>query len=103
MSRASGCEHLHACYYHIASKSLWRICMFGRKASGRRREATIRDPIRARIKPIAEPSGDDLVKDDRKKPDLAATGAPSAGRTTIEQVRGKGVIGFLQLLGPGLI
>src|SRR2546423_1922068 len=77
--------------------------MFDRKASGRRRESRIRDPIRARIKPIAEPSGDDLVKDDRKKSDLAATGAPDAGRTTIEQTRGKGVIGFLQLLGPGLI
>ena len=34
---------------------------------------------------------------------LAGTGAPKAGRTTMEEARRKGPVGWLQLLGPGLI
>jgi len=34
---------------------------------------------------------------------LADTGTPRAGRTTLEEARGKGPIGWLQVLGPGLI
>jgi Mn2+/Fe2+ NRAMP family transporter len=75
--------------------------MFERRAP--RPDATVRDPIRARVKPIPEPSGDELVKDDKKKSDLAATGSPAAGRTTLSEVKSKGLVGFLQLLGPGLI
>ena len=75
--------------------------MFERKLD--RHDETIRDPIRARVKPIPEPSGEELVKHDKKKTDLADTGTPAAGRTTVAEARGKGVLGFLQLLGPGLI
>lgn len=75
--------------------------MFERRPS--RGQEPIRDPIRARLRPMPEPSGEELVKEDKKKTDLAATGAPAAGRTTLTEARRKGVIGFLQLLGPGLI
>ena len=34
---------------------------------------------------------------------LADTGTPRAGRTTVEEARRKGVVGWLQVLGPGLI
>jgi NRAMP (natural resistance-associated macrophage protein)-like metal ion transporter len=43
---------------------------------------------------------DDLVKEDTGR---AGTGSPPAGRTTIEDARKKGPLGYLQLLGPGLI
>ena len=75
--------------------------MFERKA--RPPQETVRDPIRARVRPVREPSGDDLTKDDKKKTEVAATGAPAAGRTSVSEARRKGVIGWLQLLGPGLI
>jgi len=69
----------------------------------RRASPTIRDPLRSKLKPIPEPSGDELVKDERKPSELAAGGSPRAGRTTLEEAKQKGFIGFLQLLGPGLI
>src|SRR5256714_1641303 len=69
----------------------------------RKPHGTIRDPLRARLKPIPEPSGEELLKGDEKPPELAAGGTPSAGRTTIDQTKRKGFLGFLQLLGPGLI
>src|SRR3981081_3523201 len=31
------------------------------------------------------------------------TGGPSAGRSTLDEARKKGLVGWLQLLGPGLI
>ena len=77
--------------------------MFERKRDQRRKAATVRDPIRARIAPVDEPPGDELVKDGKKRSDLAASGSPPAGRTSLQQARGKGIVGFLQLLGPGLI
>lgn len=77
--------------------------MFDRKAENREPGPKIRDPIRARLKPIAEPSPDELEKDGRRQSGLAATGAPSAGRTTLGEAKQKGLVGFLQLLGPGLI
>jgi NRAMP (natural resistance-associated macrophage protein)-like metal ion transporter len=77
--------------------------MFDRKPVTKGKGTPVRDPIRARVKPVPEPSADELVKDDKKKSDLAASGAPPAGRTTLDEVRRKGVLGFLQLLGPGLI
>ena len=77
--------------------------MFVRKREERREPATIRDPIRSRIKPILEPSDEELVKDEHRQADLAGTGTPPAGRTTLSEARRKGFFGFLQLLGPGLI
>ncbi|GAC1481174.1 MAG: Nramp family divalent metal transporter [Candidatus Dormibacteria bacterium] len=66
-------------------------------------ERLINDPILAAVRPEAEPSADELLKDEHKPADLAASGAPAAGRTTIDQAKGKGPLGYLQLLGPGLI
>jgi NRAMP (natural resistance-associated macrophage protein)-like metal ion transporter len=63
----------------------------------------IQDPILAVVKPQPEPDRDALVKDQQKKPDLAASGAPTAGRTTLDEAKRRGVFGFLELLGPGLI
>jgi NRAMP (natural resistance-associated macrophage protein)-like metal ion transporter len=71
--------------------------------SRRREPGTVRDPLRARLKPIPEPSGDELVKDGKNSSELAAGGSPSAGRTTLDEAKRKGPLGFLQLLGPGLI
>jgi Mn2+/Fe2+ NRAMP family transporter len=59
------------------------------------------DPILAIVKPGAEPATD--VDAAGKHPALAAGGSPPAGRTSIEAAKRKGFVGFLQLLGPGLI
>jgi len=71
--------------------------------SKRREPGTVRDPLRARLKPIPEPSGDELLKEGKTTAELAAGGSPSAGRTTLDEAKRKGPVGFLQLLGPGLI
>jgi NRAMP (natural resistance-associated macrophage protein)-like metal ion transporter len=63
----------------------------------------IQDPILSVVKPEPEPDVDELVKHDRKKTDLAASGTPTAGRTTLSEARSNGLVGFLQTLGPGLI
>src|SRR5437763_12856959 len=39
----------------------------------------------------------------KKRSRLAAGGSPAAGRTSVEEAKRKGFVGFLQLLGPGLI
>ena len=67
----------------------------------------IRDPLLRRIGlgPAREPERHERVLKEevpREKAD-AATGAPQAGRTTLDQARRKGVLGYLQLLGPGLV
>src|SRR5438067_12983833 len=80
--------------------------MFASKRPGRRRggpKGTIKDPLRARLKPIPEPSDEALVKHDTATSGLAAGGTPAAGRTTLDEARRKGMVGWLQLLGPGLI
>src|ERR1700726_4433916 len=59
------------------------------------------DPILSVVNREAQPA--DAVAEGRGRSDLAAGGSPTAGRTTLDQARGKGVFGFLQLLGPGLI
>jgi Mn2+/Fe2+ NRAMP family transporter len=59
------------------------------------------DPILSVVNREAQ-SADD-VAEGRGRSDLAAGGSLTAGRTTLDQARGKGVFGFLQLLGPGLI
>ncbi|HEX9095984.1 MAG TPA: Nramp family divalent metal transporter [Candidatus Dormibacteraeota bacterium] len=45
------------------------------------------------------------VPDPRRSapPDLAAGASPVAGRTTLDAAKRKGIFGFMQLLGPGLI
>src|SRR6202043_1187514 len=55
------------------------------------------------LKPIPEPSGEELLKGDDKPPELAAGATPRAGRTTLDEARRKGFFGVLQLLGPGLV
>jgi Mn2+/Fe2+ NRAMP family transporter len=79
--------------------------MFGRKPARPRPRAAskIQDPLRARVKPIPEPSRAELDKPDSATSDLAAGGTPEAGRTTLDEARRKGPLGWLQLLGPGLI
>jgi NRAMP (natural resistance-associated macrophage protein)-like metal ion transporter len=59
------------------------------------------DPILSVVKPGAQPADDAQAR--VRKSELAAGGSPSAGRTTVNEARRKGPIGFLQLLGPGLI
>ena len=79
--------------------------MFSRKAARQQRRPTsdIQDPLRARVRPIPEPSREELAKQDSTTSGLAAGGTPDAGRTTLDEARRKGPIGWLQLLGPGLI
>ncbi len=60
----------------------------------------IKDPLLARVSHLQEPSSKELTKEEST--DLSAVGSP-AGRTTLEEAKRKGLVGFLQLLGPGLI
>jgi len=53
--------------------------------------------------PHTEPRPEELLKKESKHEEEAATGAPAAGRSSIQEVHGKGPLGFLQMLGPGLI
>ncbi|MDQ6721460.1 MAG: Nramp family divalent metal transporter [Candidatus Dormibacteraeota bacterium] len=59
------------------------------------------DPILSVVNPDAEPVSELEVGE--KHSELAAGGGPPAGRTTIDEAKRKGPIGFLQLLGPGLV
>ena len=52
--------------------------------------------MRARLKPIPEPSDEALVKHDTATSGLAAGGTPAAGRTTLDEARRKGLVGWLQ-------
>ena len=67
------------------------------------RKDDIADPILRAVKPQPEPSEGDLFKPEKENPKLAASGSPAAGRTTLEQARGQGLPGWLQVLGPGLV
>src|SRR5207302_3493103 len=73
--------------------------MPGHKAPRR----SVRDPLLRALRPQPEPADDELVKGRRGEGDLAPSGTPQAGRTTVEEARRRGVMGWLQLLGPGLI
>lgn len=53
--------------------------------------------------PDVEPQVDELVKHEYKATEEADTGGPPAGRTTLEEAARKGPLGFLQVLGPGLV
>ncbi|HEY0492172.1 MAG TPA: Nramp family divalent metal transporter [Candidatus Dormibacteraeota bacterium] len=69
-----------------------------------RREADpIQDPILRVLKPRAEPAVEELVKGDSNNTDVAPSGSPAATRTSVDQAKRQGAMGFLQLLGPGLI
>ena len=58
-------------------------------------------PIPVRVR---EPSKATLLKEEKRLGQQeAASGGPQAGRSTLEQARRKGVAGYLQLLGPGLV
>jgi NRAMP (natural resistance-associated macrophage protein)-like metal ion transporter len=61
----------------------------------------IPDPILSVIKPGSQSEGNQT--DPPKRSDLAASGTPRAGRTTLDGAKRKGFLGWLQLLGPGLI
>ncbi len=51
----------------------------------------------------AEPDAAKLHKKERGRGHLADTGAPPAGRLSVDEARRRGPLGWLQLLGPGLI
>jgi NRAMP (natural resistance-associated macrophage protein)-like metal ion transporter len=60
-----------------------------------------RDPLLRAVNGKQPQSADEITKEDA--PGQADAGAPTAGRTSLEEARKKGPVGFLQLLGPGLI
>src|SRR6266568_2795442 len=64
----------------------------------------VQDPILRSIRPgrDTEPSPRELFKGSYD-PSREADGDPPAGRMTIEEARRRGPIGWLQLLGPGLV
>ncbi|TMF72806.1 MAG: hypothetical protein E6I13_00745, partial [Chloroflexi bacterium] len=53
--------------------------------------------------PDNEPRPEELLKEESRHEEEADTGAPAAGRSSVQEVRRKGPLGFLQMLGPGLI
>ena len=64
----------------------------------------IEDPIlRAFPGRRREPDAAHLHKKDLARGDEADTGGPPAGRMSLEQARRRGLAGWLQMLGPGLI
>src|SRR5437867_9125974 len=65
----------------------------------------VQDPILRSIRPgrDTEPSPRELFKGSYHPSREADTGDPPAGRMTIEEARRRGPIGWLQLLGPGLV
>ncbi len=65
----------------------------------------IQDPILQAIPagPNAEPPREELLKRDHKAGREAGAGSPPAGRSTFEEATRRGPLGWLQLLGPGLI
>lgn len=65
----------------------------------------IEDPILRRVRPGAdsEPPASELHKRELGHGDEADTGGPPAGRISLDEARRRGPIGWLQVLGPGLI
>ena len=61
------------------------------------------DPILNLVRPEPEPEPNEVLKRAPLQGDLAGTGTPRAGRTTLDEARRKGLVGWLQILGPGLI
>ena len=65
----------------------------------------IEDPILSKVRPgpDREPGVSALRKHDVGRADLAVTGGPPAGRISLQEARRRGLVGWLQVLGPGLI
>jgi NRAMP (natural resistance-associated macrophage protein)-like metal ion transporter len=61
------------------------------------------DPIRRAAAKVADVDLNPPEQAVEKPSSDASSGAPTAGRSTLEQARGRGLIGILQVLGPGLI
>ena len=65
----------------------------------------IRDPLLKRL-PVGadeEPPREEVVKGDQRTEAESVTGGPPAGRSSIDEARARGLKGWLQLLGPGLV
>ena len=60
-----------------------------------------RDPLLGVVDGKQPQSADEITKGDTSGADV--TGVPAEGRTTLEDAHRKGPLGFLQILGPGLI
>jgi NRAMP (natural resistance-associated macrophage protein)-like metal ion transporter len=60
-----------------------------------------RDPLLRAVDGKQPQSADEITKGDTSGADV--TGVPAEGRTTLEDAHRKGPLGFLQILGPGLI
>jgi Mn2+/Fe2+ NRAMP family transporter len=69
-----------------------------RKDPEKREADPLLDAVAAVTK-IPEPSAGEMVKGQP----VPVTGGPSAGRTTLDEASKKGPVGWLQVLGPGLI
>jgi NRAMP (natural resistance-associated macrophage protein)-like metal ion transporter len=69
----------------------------------RRKPERNQDPILKAVRPEPEPAPDALNKRDPFRSGLAHSGTPRAGRSSLDEARRKGPLGWLQLLGPGLI
>ena len=69
----------------------------------RARKNPIQDPILSALKPESEPDNDELLKGANTTSERAAGETPTAGRTTLDQAKGKGIFAYLRILGPGLI
>jgi Mn2+/Fe2+ NRAMP family transporter len=65
----------------------------------------IQDPLLKRIRAgtHVEPAAGELEKRSYSKSREADTGAPAAGRSSVEEAKHRGPLGWLQVLGPGLI
>jgi NRAMP (natural resistance-associated macrophage protein)-like metal ion transporter len=68
-------------------------------------ERDIDDPALQRMKlgPDVEPTEAELLKTPSETGDVAATGGPTAPETGVGAARRMGIMGLLQILGPGLI
>ena len=69
----------------------------------RKRKEPIRDPILSVAKPESEPDRDELLKGGKATSNASPSKTAPAARTTVEQLKGKGIVAYLRVLGPGLI
>ncbi|TMD07592.1 MAG: hypothetical protein E6J02_06720, partial [Chloroflexi bacterium] len=60
------------------------------------------DPLLKAVGQATPPPTREVVTNQDSSGD-SASGTPEAGRTTLKEARRKGVLGLLQILGPGLI
>ncbi len=67
-----------------------------------RQKKPIQDPILSALKPESEPDNDELLKGAHTTSERAGE-TLTAGRTTLDQAKGKGIFAYLRILGPGLI